>query len=244
MASVRHGHRMLGAVTVLLAGALAGCGGGSSAPSAAPSQPATSSASGAPAPPSVAEDTATANAALVTVADLGAPWVRPKQVNKVKSAAGELCPGQANDVTLAKPRAIARTALTEGARTEATIASFSVHVLEPGQAGAWRAAVAASEQGCLSWKAAEGSYVTLFRQRLPADVQGAEEVLGRVERVYADAAFRSLLYVRQVLVPFAAPRLGRNCATLITAPTILATTWTPTCPRAPRPGTTAAGPSG
>jgi hypothetical protein len=211
MAWIRRSRRIVRPCgAVLLVASLAACGGGRTATSAQPATPPATSASLTPTPPSVAADAATATAALVTAAELGTPWVHPKQVSRVKVGKDELCPGHPSDIALAKPRAVARTALTEGTKRGATIASFVVRVLEPGQSDAWRAAVLTAERGCLLWKAAEGNYVTLTVLDPRVSVPAADDVVGHIERVYAEATHRTLLYVRQVLEV----RSGRVVTTL------------------------------
>ena len=195
---------------VLLAVTLAACGGGGSGTPAASTTPTTSTPSPTPTLPAKAEDAKSVKAALVTAKDLGSPWVQPKSVNQTNLAKGELCPGKPSEVARAKPRAIAKVQLTEGSKAGATIASFGVRTVEPGGLDAWRAAVDAANTACASWKAKEGNYVVLTPLASPVDVEGADEVLGHAEHVYADAKHTQLQYVRHILLA----RTGRAVSTI------------------------------
>jgi hypothetical protein len=180
---------------LLLAAALTACSSGSpsSAPTPSPSSP---TPSPTPTLPTAAADKVLAKAALITAAELGKPWIEPKSVNRVKTKAGNLCPGKPGSEKLEKPRAVVTKQMTEGSKTGAAIGSFGVRTFAYGQEAAWRAAVAKAENACLSWKAVEGNYVTLQRIASPPAVAGADEVLAHVERIWADAAHKTLQYVR------------------------------------------------
>lgn len=174
-----------------LALALAACGS-SGGPTAQQSQ----TPSPTPTLPPVATDEAAAKQALLTAAELGTPWVQPKKVNEAKKAKGERCPGQKNAGTLAPGRAKAERDLTRGTKAGADIASFGIRVYGFGEEQAWRDAVDASEKGCASWKSLEGAFVTLEEVATPPAVPGADEVIVSIERIYADAAHKTLYYVR------------------------------------------------
>lgn len=184
---------------VLLAAVLAvitGCGGGSTAAKSTPTPSPT------PTLPTVAADVAAVKAALITAADLGKPWVQPKKVNTVKGNKDKgkslLCPGQLSPFELAPPRAQADVSLTLGTKPGADIASFNVYTYQPSALPDFRAAVTTAQTACATWKALEGNYVVLSPVSGVA-VPGADEVLARVERVYADARHTQLQYVRQVV---------------------------------------------
>lgn len=185
------------AAALALAAVTAACGS-SGSPSAKPS-PSPSSPTPSPTPtlPPVATDTASVKAALAHAADLGKPWVEPKTVNRTKTKKGEFCPGHLGDAARVKARANAETSMTEGAKQGAAIASFSVSAYDPAKLSAWRAAFAAVVKDCASYHAAEGTYVTAQLVTSPLAVAGADEVLVRIERVWADAAHKTLYYVRQ-----------------------------------------------
>lgn len=134
-------------------------------------------------------------AALVTPAELGSPWVKPKSVNEAKREKGERCPGQKNARTIAKARAAAEGDYTEGTKQGAPIGSFGVRAYAFGEEQAWKAANDASANGCLTWNAAEGTFVTLEIATPPA-VPGADEVHATIERVYQDKTKKTLYYVR------------------------------------------------
>jgi hypothetical protein len=197
------------ATTAVLALSLAACGGGGTT-----AQPSTSASPSAPSPtptlPTVAADKAATKAALLTAAELGKPWVQPKSVNKVKAAKGELCPGQPTSAVIAKARAEARRQFTEGTKTGAGILSVNVRTYAFGKEDAWRAAVDKANKACAKWKAVEGNYVVLEPVAAAPSVAGAEEVVGHYERVYADAAHKTLQYVRQILEA----RTGRVVVTM------------------------------
>lgn len=180
-----------------LALVLAACGGGAATdPGARPAPSATPSPSPTPTLPPVAEDKKLVKAALLTSAELGKPWVTPKNVNRAKTTKGELCPGQKAAATLAKARAQEIRAMTEGTKQGAPIASFGVRAYAFGAEGKWRDAFAAADKGCASWTAAEGTYVTLETITAPPAIAGADEVAAHIERVYADKTKKTLYYVR------------------------------------------------
>lgn len=181
-------------LAVLLAGATA-CGGGSAKPDASATS---STPSPTPTLPPVATDTASVKAAIVTAADIGAPWVVPKTVNKTAVKKGELCPGTPNEQTRVPPRATASVRMTEGTKTGAAIASFDVHAFDPEVYGPYRAAFAAATKDCAAYTSLEKLYVTTEDTAAPV-VEGADEVLARIERIYADSSKKQLHYVRQTL---------------------------------------------
>jgi len=185
-------------LAVLLATATA-CGGGGAKPEATPA-PSTTSPTPSPTPtlPPVAVDTAAVKAALVTSPEVGSVWVTPKSVNKTKTAKGELCPGKKNEITRVKPRASATVQMTEGTKTGAAIASFSVHAFDPALVAGFTAAFDAANTDCAAYTSLEKTYVTTETVTAPA-VQGADEVLARLERIYADSSKKTLHYVRQTL---------------------------------------------
>jgi hypothetical protein len=183
-----------------LAGVLLVTACGSSGPPKAIQSP-TSSVSPTPTPtlPPVATDKTTAKAALVTAADLGKPWVVPKTVNKQKGAKGESCPGVKEEVAVVHPRAGAKVSMTEGTKTGAAIAAFKVYAFDPAQATAWRAAVDDVTRKCKAYQAKDNTYVTTEVMPSPPAVDGADEVVGRIERIYADAKHKTLYYVRHTV---------------------------------------------
>lgn len=190
-------------LVVLLATATA-CGG-SAKPNASPTPSPTPSVS--PSLPPVAADTAALKKALVVAADIGTPWVVPKAVNKTGTKKGELCPGKPNERTRVKPRATAEVAMTEGTKQGAAIASFDLFAFEPAQLEAFVAAVEAANQDCAAYTSVEKLWVTTETATAPA-VSGGEQVLARLERIYADKTKKTLYYVRQTLLV----RVGRSFA--------------------------------
>src|SRR3954453_23815647 len=86
---------LIGAVLLLLAPAAA-CSSTGSIPTSVASAPA-GDMSSTPAPSltarTKAEDAADVKKALVTAADLGTPWVKPKTVSRAGGKKGEICPG-------------------------------------------------------------------------------------------------------------------------------------------------------
>lgn len=170
---------------------------GSSSPSSAPSP--SPSVSPTPTLPPVAADEANAKAALLTAAELGKPWVQPKSVNEQKNAKGEFCPGVKDDDEVVKPRAKADVDMTEGTQRGAPIGSFAVFTYDPAQIDAWRAAYAGVTEKCKTYVAADKTHVTTEPLTSPPAVDGADEVVGRIERIYADAAHKTLYYVRPAL---------------------------------------------
>lgn len=162
-------------------------GGGNATPSTSPSP--------TPTVPPVATDKKLAKRAILTVADLGKPWVAPKSVSKVETGKGELCPGHKNSVALNKPRADSSRYFTKGTKPGAAIAGYTVRVYGLGNEAKWRDSFTTASTSCPSWKAAEGTFVTLEMVTAPA-IAGADEVLAHVERIYADKTKKTLHYVR------------------------------------------------
>ena len=186
--------------------AVTGCGSsGGQGTRPTPTQSLSPTPSPTPTLPTVAADAASVKKAVVTAADLGTPWVQPKVVNQAAGATGELCPGQDNARTIAKPRAQAQRKLTHGTKPTADIGSFSVRTYAFGQEQKWRDAFTAADRGCASWKSAEGAYVELETIATPPTVAGADEVMAHIERVYADKSKKTLYYVRH----FYEARVGR-----------------------------------
>jgi hypothetical protein len=89
--------------------------------------------------------------------------------------------------------------MTQGTKAGATIGSFNVRTLPPGGLEKWKAALEAANKACASWKALEGNYVVLTPLKTPVSVEGADEVLGHAEHVYADAKHTQLQYARHIL---------------------------------------------
>ena len=185
---------------------LTACGGGGDVQPVASSSP---TATPAPTLPPVATDTASVKAALVTAADLGTPWVAPKSVNETATKKGELCPGKPNEQTRVPPRATAKARLTEGTKAGAAIASFDVHAFDPAVLASYSKAFVAASTDCAAYTSLEKLYVTTETVTPPA-VEGADEVLARLERVYADSSKKTLHYVRQTLKV----RVGRTVVAL------------------------------
>jgi hypothetical protein len=189
----RFGTRVAACALVL---ALPACGGGSK-PSTSPTPSQTQTPSPTPTLPSVTADKAAVKKALVSVKDLGKPWFLPKSgVNHVKATEGHLCPGQKNASARNKARAEASRQMTEGKQTGAAIGSFTVRAYGFDNEQKWRDAFAAADKACKSWKAVEGTYVTLETIASPPAVDGADEVLAHIERIYAERTHKTLYYVR------------------------------------------------
>jgi hypothetical protein len=187
---------------VLAAVALAGTAacGSSGSPSSAPSPtPSPTTPSPTPTLPPVATDKAAVKAALVHATDLGKPWVEPKSVNRTKTAKGDLCPGKKADQLRVPSRATADVSMTEGTKQGAAIASYSAFAYDPAKLAAWRTAFATATKDCASYKAPEGTYVVTSTPAAAVTVSGADAVLVRLERIYAEAAHKTLYYVRQTL---------------------------------------------
>jgi hypothetical protein len=187
-------------VALALVLAVPACGGGGGEPEARPSATQTTvSPTPSPTPtlPPVATDKAAVKKAVVTAADLGKPWVEPKAVNTQKQQEkGDLCPGQKSSKVLYKPRASEARRLTEGTKAGAAIGSFAVRTYGFGFEEKWRAAFEKAARGCKAYRSPEGTYVTTeIVASLPA-VDGADEVLLQIERIYADKTKKTLYYVR------------------------------------------------
>ena len=147
--------------------------------------------------PPVATEAALAKQALISAAELGAPWVEPKSgVSTASGKKGEACPGQPSAETLNKPRASASENLTEGTKQGAAIGTFEVRTIEPGTEQAWRDTFAAVTKGCATSTSTDGTFSTWDVVGAPA-VPGSDEVLARIERIYSDKSKSKLLYVRQ-----------------------------------------------
>lgn len=184
-------------VTAVLVAATA-CGGGAK-PSTQPTPaPTTPSPTPTPTLPPVATDQAAVKAAIVTSADLGAPWVTPKKVNRTQTAKGELCPGKQNEQKRVPPRATGSVQMTEGAKEGAAIASFDVHAFDPVKVEPYALAFVAATADCKAYTALEKTYVTT--EDVPGvTVPGTDEAMARIERIYADSSKKQLYYVRQTI---------------------------------------------
>lgn len=177
------------AIALLLATA---CGSSDTPPRSTPSP--------SPTLPPVATDEANAQAALLTAADLGAPWRQPKD-SPSQGKIGELCPGVPSDYVVVKPRATRNTTLINGP----AFGFFRIVAYAPDQTDDWHAAWLAANAKCAASKFPDGKYVTLEPLTSLPPVAGSDEVVGRLERVYTDAAHTKLLYVRPTLYA----RVGR-----------------------------------
>lgn len=177
---------------------LAGCASGSS-PKASPSPSPTPSPT--PTLPPVATDTASLKASLVTAADVGAPWVTPKggKVNRTNTAKGDLCPGHKDVFARVPGRASAEVNMTEGTKQGAAIGSYQLVAYDPAKIDAWRAAFTAANAECKAFVSPEKLWVTTETLAEPSTLDGCDEVLARIQRVYADRTRKTLYYVRQVV---------------------------------------------
>lgn len=175
------------AAAALAVAVLTSCGGSSD--SQAPTRSRT------PTVPAVAQDLELAKKALVTPADLGTPWVEPKKVNNAGGKEGEACKGQPSAKSISKPRASQRVDMTDGTKKGAAIGSFEVRTLEPGGDKAWRDAFVAETKGCATATSPDGTFTTWDIVGAPT-VPGSDDVVARIERVYADKSRSKLIYVR------------------------------------------------
>jgi hypothetical protein len=138
-------------------------------------------------------------ATLVKATDVGAPWVVRAKVNQVENKDGELCPGRLEDFYRVRFRAKVTVKMTAGTKAGAAIASFWNVTYTPEQLDAWDAAFDAAAVACKAYKATDGTYVTTEVVTPTFTIEGADVVNARIERVYADAAHKTLYYVRQVI---------------------------------------------
>lgn len=184
-------------LALLLAFATA-CGGGGGDPAASPSPSATPTPTPTPTLPPVATDTASVKAAIVTAADVGAPWVAQDKVNRTQTKKGELCPGKKNEQSRVAPRATASVKMTEGTKEGAAIASFDVHAFDPAVLEQYQAAFAAATKDCAGYTSLEKTYVTTEDVTAPT-IAGTDWAVARLERVYADSSKKQLYYVRQTV---------------------------------------------
>jgi len=152
---------------------------------------------------SVAQERATVKTALITVKDLGQPWVLDDDDDAAKeedaNKPDEFCPGQLTSTALAPPRALARRDFKAGTKPGVALGVFSVSTLYPGQEKAWRDAIATVVEGCATHRDEDNLYVTTTPVDAPLTVPGADEVIGYIERIHQDIDRKKLLYVRQYL---------------------------------------------
>lgn len=186
------------ALALVLAAATA-CGGSGSQSGTQPA-PATTTATPSPTPtlPPVAADEAAVKAAIVTSADLGAPWVTPEKVNQTAVAKGELCPGKPNEQKRVAPRASAAVKMTEGTKEGAAIASYNVYAYDPALLDDYRTAFEKATEDCAAYLSLEKLWTTTETVEAPS-VPGTDWAVARLERVYADESKKTLYYVRQTV---------------------------------------------
>ncbi len=137
---------------------------------------------------------------LVTARDLGAPWIQPKSVNSAGGKKGELCPGHQSATTKVLSKEAASANFTEGKGTGKNIATFSLSTLPGPDGTALKAAYAADQKACATYKDAAGLYVVRSVEG-PSSVTNADELVAAwAERIYYDKSHKKLAYARHYLV--------------------------------------------
>ena len=136
---------------------------------------------------------------LVTVDDLGSPWVQPKSVSTTGSK-GEICPGHQSATKKVLTDAAAQADFTEGKGAGKNIATYRLSALAEEDASALKAAYADDHQTCAEYKDAAGLYVVRSEEG-PTSVPDADEfVASWSERIYYDKSHTKLAYARHYLV--------------------------------------------
>lgn len=200
--------RQLSVAGLLLALTLSGCSGkaesrqAASPPATAPATTAAATQTPTPTPKATADpkqDKKILATALVTADDLGKPWVKPKTVNSNSTKKGELCPGKPRETKYLEAVALERADYTEGTKEGAAIATFSVWTLQPGKEAGLTESVRQAEKACKSYsEGTSGLFTTVTSGFGPKSMAGADEVVGRIERIYYDKKHTQLAFVRHI----------------------------------------------
>lgn len=213
--------RRVSVAVIILALILAGCSGSKVSPrTASPpaSVPPTTAAaaptwaqthSSAPTPSSIPTSKPTVDPqqdkkiladALITADELGEPWIKPKSVNSNSTKKGELCPGKPRETKFREAVAVDRVNFTEGTRPGVAIASFSVWTLQPGDEEGLTESVSKAAKACKTYsEGSSGLFTVGVSDFGPKSMAGADEVTGRIDRVYYDKKHTQLAFVRHAL---------------------------------------------
>lgn len=178
--------------------ALMACSPAPTAPGPAEASTAPTSPSASAPAPTPAEDAAELKAALVSAADLGAPWVQPKKVATVAGKKNEVCPGHVSAVPATRSTAEVSANFTQGKGTGKNIASFSVKTLPDENDADLVAAYRKDQKACAKYTDGAGFSVVRTEEG-PSSIDGAERVATWVERVYYVKPHK-LAYARHYLV--------------------------------------------
>ena len=217
--------------TLMIVAALTGCGGSGAGTEPTATSAATSAESTptpTPSAPSKAEDAAALKKVVVTAADLGKPWVEPKEVPSAGKAS-EACPGKPSAAEQVTTVASVRRDLTEGKGQGVNIGSFRLRTLPTEDATELRAAYAKDNATCKTFTDLNKLFA-VYSEEGPTTAEGADEiVMSRAERIYYDKAHKKLAYARHTVVA----RTGRvvtyvSYAFLTTKQDPKATDFTPT----------------
>lgn len=204
--------RMLVGSVVLLLGTTGACSSGSTESPELSSPPvglASATPTPAAAPRTRAQDAADAHRALVSANDLGAPWIRPKTVNRSGGKHGEVCPGHVSALKDVPFTADVSTGLTEGKGVGKSIASFRLRTLpDEESAAAVLTAVEADQKACARYQDSSG-FTVVRTVEGPTTVAGGDIVASWAERIYYVKPHK-LAYARHDLVA----RQGRVVTTL------------------------------
>ncbi len=157
------------------------------------------SASPSPSSPSKKEDAATLKKALVTAADLGKPWTKPKSVSTVSGKKGEICPGHTSAVDKVPIRATVGANFTEGRGAGKNIGTFSLSTLADDSEADLAAAYAKDQKACARYRDATELYVVRSTEG-PTTIAGSKPVTAWAERIYYDRQHTQLAYARHTVV--------------------------------------------
>jgi hypothetical protein len=113
---------------------------------------------------------------------------------------GEICPGRKTATTKVLSKAAAQANFTEGKGTGKNIATVRLSTLPGPDSSALKAAYAADQKACATFKDASGFYVVRSLEG-PNSVTNADELVASwSERIYYDKSHKKLAYARHYLV--------------------------------------------
>lgn len=195
------------ASALLILTLVTGCGGPASetgpeiesVPTTASTPTATKTPTPSPTAPSKAEDAAALKQSIVTVADLGKPWIQPDQVPS-SGKSSDACPGKPSATGQVTTTASIRRDLTEGKGQGVNIGTFRVATLPRADAADLQAAYAKDNAACKRFTDANKLFV-VFSEEGPTAADNADQiVMSRAERIYYDKARKKLAYARHTIV--------------------------------------------
>lgn len=149
--------------------------------------------------PTKADDLVRAQRSLLTIKELGKPWIAVKTVNSAGKQ-GEACPGQPTTDASVAPLTSASAQFTSGKQRGAAIGVFTVWTYaDNADVDIYRATLTKVLAGCRSYTDTAKLYVVLTPTGTSA-VDGADETWRYAERIYYDKKHTKLAYARHYVI--------------------------------------------